>query len=539
MPRRKGERKNDDSIGVLDFETDPFLFGRIPHPFAACIYFGERDFSVLWEDDSRTDFLDRVARALRRMPKCTLYAHNGGRFDFNYLLEYANAGAIEIRNNRITRMAIGNVTLKDSFPLMPFALEEFKKDKIDYAIFERRRRNTPSNRRRIVDYLIADCRYLRELLLGFREIVGPKDTIGASAFYQMRRLGIDIERLTDSHDAMLRPYFFGGRVQAFERGILDGPFQYIDINSAYPNAMLHEHAHGAEYTASRKLPKSPARLDRSFVRCIARSRGALPLRNADGTLSFPTTGAAEFCATGWEIRAGFETRTLEIDKVLDVWTPRQTISFRPFVETFYAKRLRAKREGDDVGRLAYKYLLNSGFGKFAQNPRDFKEYCLAPFGKRVKGYDWETDFGSVSLWSKPNYFGQGFYDVATGASITGFQRAYLWRGICQSKRVLYCDTDSILCKSTAVKRSDALGAWKSEGIVKRAAIAGKKLYGVEWADAKAHDGEKYKIASKGARLTWKEMLRLCRGEVVEWQNAAPTFSPTQGAHFIEREIRAT
>jgi hypothetical protein len=262
------------------------------------------------------------------------------------------------------------------------------------------------------------------------------------------------------------------------------------------------------------------------------------VRQDNNTLSFPHVEGAEVFATGWEIAAGIRTRTLRIRKVIESWIPCSYISFRDYVDNFYALRDAARKSGDEVKRLAYKYLLNSGYGKFAQNPREFREYVLAPYGKAVRGYEWETDFGAVSLWSKPSYCGYGFFDVATGASITGFVRAKLWEAICASKGVIYCDTDAIICSTSKVATGDALGNWKFEGDITRAAIAGKKLYGIEWKDPKAHKGQRYKIASKGARLDWSDMLALCRGETITWENEAPTFA-INGAHFIKREIRAT
>ncbi len=528
----KGRSEND--IGILDFETDPFLAGRVPYPFAACIYFSDSDFALLWDTDSSRNFIERVIDAVRQLPACVLYAHNGGRFDFHFLIEYATRGTIKIRNGRIVEMKIGNVLLKDSFPLMPFALEEYKKTKIDYRIFEKTRRDLPRNRRRIEAYLFDDCKYLRELLLGFRAVVGIKDTIGGCAFFQMRQLGLEIKSLNETHDDHFRQFYFGGRVQAFSLGIHKGKYDYLDINSAYPFAMLQRHAHGTEYAVSQELPSLSA-LGNCFVECIALSKGALPLRASDGSLSFPY-GRFEFKATGWEIAAGLETGTLEIDRIINVWIPQTFICFDEYVKTFFALRQKAKDDGDDVKRLAYKYLLNSGYGKFAQNPREFKEYKLADYGDYVKGFVWESDYGAVSIWSRPSYHGFGFFDVATGASITGYVRAMLWRAVCASSNVLYVDTDAMLCESSAVPTGEELGQWKLEGVVKCAAIAGKKLYGVQW--EKPKKGERYKIASKGARLTWREMLLLCDGDEVTWQNAAPTFS-ISGAHFITRRINAT
>lgn len=530
MAKQKGENA-DESIGVLDFETDPFKAGRVPFPFAACIYFGPKDFAVLWEADSRQDFIGRVIRFIRRLPECVLYAHNGGRFDFHYLLEYAASGSIQIRAGRVTQFRIGRVTLKDSFPLMPFALEEYKKTKINYDHFEARVRER--YREEITTYLIDDCRYLRELLLGFRAVVGGKDTIGACAFLQMRKMNIAIENMSEPHDELFRQYYFGGRVQAFEHGVHVGPFKYLDINSAYPFAMRSSHPHGAEYQHSKRLPTGES--GAWFARVVADSAGALPIRADDGTLGFPHE-RNEYYATGWEIKAGLQTRTLKIHKVIDVWRPKSFINFEEYVDTFFALRQKAKASGDAVKRLAYKYLLNAGYGKFAQNPRDFKEYRLAPYGEPVRGFEWETDFGAISLWSRSSYIGRGFYDVATGASITGFVRAMLWRAICASSRVLYVDTDAMLCKASRVPMGDALGQWKVEGIVSRAAIAGKKLYGVEW--EKPEDGKRHKIASKGARLTWREILQLCAGKSIIWTNDAPTFS-ISGAEFITRRITST
>jgi hypothetical protein len=523
-------------IGTIDFETDPFLFGRVPYPFAVCIYFSDRDYSLHWEPN----IIEKTIRALMHLPKCILYAHNGGKFDFHYLLEYADKENILIRNSRIVQMQIGRATLKDSWPLMPFPLEEFRKTPIDYAIFNAHRRNSQRNKARIKSYLVDDCRDLLELVTGFRAVVGPKDTIGSAAFYQMRECGIRIKSLNEAHDDTFRPYFFGGRVEALQKGIHRGAYKYLDINSAYPYAMTFNHPHGNDYLSGERLLARNI-LGPCFVHCRAYSHGALPFRAEDGSLSFPDVPfKQDYFATGWEIAAGLDTKTLKIDRVHQVWIPQTFICFREYILKFFALRQQAKRENDPIKRLAYKYLLNSGYGKFAQNPRDFKTYMLAEFGDDVPGYDWESDYGNICLWSQSSYDGFGFFDVATGASITGFVRAMLWRAMCQSKDVLYVDTDSMICKSSRVHIGEELGQWKLEGQVKKCAIAGKKLYAVDWGrpvDRKNPDS-RYKIASKGARLTFRQILALCDGKSIIWKNDAPTFSLT-GAHFVEREITAT
>lgn len=520
------------NIGVLDFETDPFRAGRIPSPFACGIYFADEQYHLFWGMDCDL----RVVEFLHTLPRCVLYAHNGGKFDFFFLIEHAETGTIKVRNGRIFEMQIGRVTLRDSWPLMPFPLEHYRKTKIDYSIFEFPIREDRANKIRIQHYLFDDCKNLYDLLIGFHAIVGPKDTIGSAAFYQMRKLGIEIESLNETHDEVFRPYFFGGRVEAFAKGVFNGgKYDYFDINSAYPFAMLHNHPHGADYQHKRTLPKDK-KLGQCFVKVFAESAGALPFRSADGGLCFPHDNNIYF-ATGWEIIAGLETGTIKIKNILDVWIPSRTITFGPFVEHFYDLRAKAKRDGDLIAYLAYKYLLNSGYGKFAQNPRDFKEYLLHPFGEypNDQTWEWETDYGGISLWSRSNFDGFGFYDVATGASITGFQRAMLWRGIKRAKDCLYCDTDAILCRGADLEIGQKLGQWKHEGSANEACIAGKKLYALR---GKFGD-EKEKIASKGARLTYGEIKSLCNGKTVTWENQAPTFSATVGAHFVKRRITST
>lgn len=524
-------------IGTLDFETDPFKFGRVPFPFACGIYFSDTDYTALWEPN----IIEKTVKALRKLPRCTLYAHNGGKFDFHFLIEESNCGEIVVRNGRVVQMQIGEVTLKDSWPLMCFPLEAYRKTKIDYNRFTKNRRG--KHKSEIISYMIDDCRDLLTLLIGFKAIVGNRDTIAAASFQQMKKLGIEIVSTNEQHDEMFRPYYFGGRVDAFKRGIFKGKFKYVDMVSSYPYAMLQEHPSGTDYRVHKRIKGITGN---SFVHCVAESQGALPLRAEDGSLSFPHTNESEFMVTGWEILAGLDTKTVKIKKLIEVWTPQNTISFRPFVLKFFAMKAESKANGDKIAELAYKLSLNAPYGKFAQNPRDFKDYLLAPYGidpnskKEPDVWQWEADFGGVSLWWRSSYDGHGFYDVCTSASITGLGRANWWRAYCTSKGVLYGDTDAMICKGTQVSLGSRLGQWKIEPCptcnkstkVIEARIGGKKLYGIKYSCGHTV------VHSKGARLTWCEMLDVCKGKIVQWQNPAPTFS-LAGPHFLERNITST
>lgn len=522
----KKAAKNPD--GVLDFETDPFKHGRTPRPFAACILFPAVDPVLFWH---RTDCAAEVADYIREMPKCTLWAHNGGKFDFHFLLEYAEPGLIEYRNGRVVKFKIGRVTLRDSYPLIPVPLAAYKKTKINYRKFERRVRH--KHRDEITAYLIDDCRDLMELLRGFRVIVGEKVfTVGAAAFASMKDLGYLIPSGNQAHDLKFRSWFFGGRVEARRLGIIKGPFEYVDINSAYPFAMLHEHPAGFDYAHGYELPKKAGPW---FARVTAVSSGALPVRAEDGILYYPCDDyAREYETTGWELIAGIETGTLKILEVLEVLVPNKTRSFDRFVNKYWKERQAAKKRGDKISEIAYKLTLNSGYGKWAQNPANFKQYRVDEIGEDPgEPWDYCDDIGACkSLWEKPANVGEwGYYDVAVAASITGFVRAMLWRAICASDDVIYCDTDSMICRCANVPIGAALGQWKLEGMASLAAIAGKKLYALDMADGTQH------IASKGAQLTAIEIKFVAKGGKVVWKNEAPAFHPVKGARFTVRNIQ--
>jgi len=518
----RAKRKN----GTFDSETDPFLFGRVPEPFVFGVYV-ENEFKYFWGKKCIKKFVDYLM-TLRNQ---TLYAHNGGKFDFHFLIDYVNKEEIKIINGRIAEMWIGDVILKDSFLLMPFALAAYKKTDIDYNKFETGARE--KHKTEIVNYLKDDCIDLHTLLTGFHDTLGNHLTIGGAAFANMKKLGIQINAGTEANDERYRKYFFGGRTQAFEKGdFKNRPFYYIDINSAYPYAMCHQHPHGYKYQLTTKLPRR--KLTCEFISFIGKSIGALPVRTGDGTLDYPVDHVSRlYHCTGWELQAGLDTKTISIERIIQVHIPLQKQTFKKFVDYFYPLKNRAKKSGDFINELAFKFCLNSGYGKFATDPRKFKDYRLAEYGDYLDDYGWDFDIGSVSVYSRGAYTGRGFYDVAVGASITGFVRAYMWRAILTVKKPIYCDTDSIICESFNRKKlviSDKLGDWSLDAKGDKFAIAGKKLYTY-------HDGEKWHTRSKGAKLTSLEVRSLCHGKSVKWRNDAPSFNLRYGARFTERLIK--
>ncbi len=153
-------------------------------------------------------------------------------------------------------------------------------------------------------------------------------------------------------------------------------------------------------------------------------------------------------------------------------------------------------------------------------------------GSGVEGWNFNSMLGKWALVYRPlAEEKQNYYNLATGASITGAQRAEMMEAIINVKDPLYCDTDSIVCRSKGSLRTGTeLGCWKKEADCVSGAIAGKKLY------AFLSTMGKYKIASKGVRLTAHEIIKVAKGEEIEAENIAPTFTIQKEPYLMKRKI---
>jgi len=530
------------SIAVLDFETDPFEYDKKPDPFACGLYTGA-SFLYFWGDDCAQQAMDHVAT----LPgKFVIYAHNGGKFDFYFLLKWIK-GKVRIVNGRILQCQIGKHELRDSWAILPFPLREYEKDKIDYEKFKRDKRD--ANREEIIAYLKGDCVYLYDLVWQFMVRFGESLTIGAMS---MRKLSErhPFERLKQEQDEFLRPFNFGGRTQCFKTGIIRGDYKVYDVNAMYPFVMANvKHPISNQYHVGDKITA-----DTCFVRFIGKNDGAIPFRGENG-LDF-TKEYGDFHATIHEIEAAQDLGLLRIDKIIYTVDFYERSDFKEYIDEFHALRREAQATDDKAGNLLYKFLLNSSYGKFSQNPENHWEYEISEH-ELEPPWELAETHGPYLLYKKPPKV-KRYFNVATGASITGAARSLLLRGIAGATVPLYCDTDSLICADLdAVIDARRLGAWKLEASGNCVAIAGKKMYAVFAVDQYAADyamsvkkklaeiplvpryGYCIKQASKGVRLTPKQIVQVATGETVEHFNPVPKFRRDGGATFLKRRIKMT
>lgn len=186
-----------------------------------------------------------------------IFAHNGGRFDFLFFMEYLRRTRnLECRliaqGPRITALKIahgkrGWITLQDSYTLLAYSLAELcdvfqpthakLRGTINFET-ERVDKNNPLHRQ----YLKHDCLSLYEIIEKYKQLpfirdVGIKLTrssVGMAAWRTTMKG--PIRCTTDGIQEFTRRAYAGGRCEIFRQVSSGG--KRVDVNSLYPSMML-------------------------------------------------------------------------------------------------------------------------------------------------------------------------------------------------------------------------------------------------------------------------------------------------------------
>ena len=541
--KQEKARKKERKIAVFDFETDPFKRGLIVKPFAWGFYDGDR-YEEYWGDDAAETFWIFL-QTLK--DSHLIYAHNGGKFDFLFLLRYFSKQHCKIINGRIVSIHALTHELRDSYAILPVPLKQSgNKKEIDYDKMERGRRWR--HKKEILAYLYQDCVALYDMVIQFRANLGTGLTMAGTATRLLRAITPEkVEQLTLEQDKDFRQFFFGGRVECFEKGIVKDNLKLLDVRSMYPSVMKSNlHPIGNRYVESTDFDDNS-----DYVQLDCFSNGAFPLRDKNG-LAFPKTRGV-FFVTGHELRAAMELRLVNITRIIRAITFTRRGNFQQFVDEYTRLRKQATDAGDEIGKLHYKLVQNSSYGRFALNPEKLYTWMIQHVGAASPGDEWEPYSGGndVIFWRKKvsDYEKmRAISNVATGASITGAARARLLYAIHSADRKIYCDTDSIIARSIDVPEDDGqLGSWQLEALGNKIAVAGKKLYAM-FGEQPVNENEKkkriklygdetcIKLASKGVRLTAQEIVRVCCGDTVTWRAETPSMGLDGSQTYMERRV---
>lgn len=562
QPKRRG--KTVKRMATIDCETDPFSGpGNPVRPFCWGFYNGST-YHQFWGTDATAELLAHIKSL--DYPH-VIYAHNGGKFDFTFMLDAIEPEVFCIGTRIVKALIIGESgiehEIRDSFSIIPEALDfASEKTVIDYGIMAKTKRD--KHKAEILAYLKDDCTLLYKYVETFRKEFGNVLTMASASMAKLNlsmkgrsRKGKTLqcyERLTEAQDAELRPYYYGGHVECFKRGVFeapsDEPFVLVDINSSYANVMRNMlHPISAGYVKG--LREITSKTD--FALIDATSKGALPIRDQKTKeLLFPH-GRFLFQATGHEIRMALQLGLLTIHRLHDAWEAYERVSFADFIDHYYRVRLEAKAKGEAIYALFWKRIMNGAYGKFAQNPRKFKDTMICRPNDEAPDSSWSLAerYELMDIYTRQSdqqRAWRSYLNVGTGASITGGARAELLRGISQAEGVLYCDTDSIICKRfNGLSDASQLGAWKVETSAHTVAIADKKMYALWGAATGGTEGDKrfkaygdtacVKLASKGVRATAADIMALARGQTVEFVPLAPTIKLDGSQVWTNRRLK--
>lgn len=585
VARQRKSRRKTRRVAVCDFETDPAEPGRRMEPFSWGFYDGSL-YQHYWGSNAAL----RLVEFIRDLDEeHIIYAHNGGKFDYQFIVEHFEAKILFI-GSRIARAFIkGNRVgkdgkplmheLRDSFSIVPVTLADAG-DKFEFDYMKMAAGKRDRYRKEILDYLKQDCTELYRIVMMHRETFGPALTMASAAMQKLNQIMTPeghpdpktftiYERMAPSVDQTYRAWYFGGRVQCFQKGLVHATpgntLKIFDVTSSYPWSMKSQlHPIGSSYEITREITS-----ETDFALIDAYNNGALPVRKEDGSLDFPI-GRGTFHATIHEINAGLEIGWLKIHRVLHARQCAKKTTFAKFIDHYFGLRQERKqwcRENGvspdhDPFVLFWKLVQNGAYGKFSQNPRKFKDHVIVLPDQeppsRFHGWAPVHVLPEMEIWGRsteamfPGALARSFLNVGTGASITGAARATLLYGLAAATRAVYCDTDSIVCEGldetkVRVHPSD-LGAWKFESVGERIAICEKKLYaffGQKSTDEKEHkrrmkkygDATCIKIASKGVALKASEILEVAKGETVTHTALFPSLKPDGRQVTVTRRIR--
>lgn len=315
--------------------------------------------------------------------------------------------------------------------------------------------------KRDVEIIMTACinwfKFIRDYGLG-----GFAPTIASQAFRTFRHRFLHTEILIDDNDDALklaRSGVFGGRTECFEIGKLSGDVYKVDYNSMYPSVM-HDNLYPTVlcgYGDSVSLKKLAEHLGSYCVVARVTVVTVEPIypKHYNSRLIFPV-GEFETTLSSPELIYGLAQG--HIKKVHEIAIYFRANIFAGYIGFFHQLKQKAEAAGDMVLRGQCKLLLNSLWGKFAQQGRFYTKIGPDPENRIKVWADYDVDddklhhfraFGGI-LEMKTDDPESRYSHPAISAHVTAHARLKLYTAIKKAgvDNVYYCDTDSIWCNRT-------------------------------------------------------------------------------------------
>lgn len=488
----------------------------------------------------------------------TLYAHNGGGWDYlslvEYLLREKGASLSAMLSGSTVIGFIGEVggrkiRLLDSLRLFFASLEKvgkaFSPESPKLAIDAKPESLWETDRLTFWRYLRQDTETLYHSLKRFEDIVNSIALIGelgmtlASTSMRVFRRKYLKEPIpiptSDKLRAFLRAGYRGGRVECFRKGYCKS-LRVYDVNSLYPYCMS-KYAVPTTNVGVWTKTFTPGSTGVYRVRFTHRPKLTIPLfqgNPAKGTYYAPELEKALELGYKFDVLEGYRFES-------------SGIIFAEFVRELYA--IRSTDKDGPLGQ-ACKLLMNSLYGKFGESPDKKALVCYSSFDDlsrlcregTVEIID-ETRGIAIQTIEKQS----ANEHVGIAGTITSAARVELYNAIeSASGRVWYADTDSVHTEGTIANSGQNIGQLKLE-FQGEAAYAGRKLYALRSVDIEKVRAKGIRVKKNvkddlGCLLNFAELERVARGatKLCQFKSAATLREVVAGktaCRFLERRRR--
>ena len=509
-------------IATFDIETFGLEAG---DSYATGFYDGKNYYS--WEGINTTleSFIDHYLKFKYRSYTC--YAHNGGKFDFLYLMhaiktKLPNAQLIPIMQGaRIIQLTIKDKnnhkwTFKDSYPIFSTTLKKLLQDfkcETQKGDFDHNKIN-PNNWKTLAPefrpYLQADCKGLHEALTKF-EIqtlietgVSLKNicttaqlamrTYRKKFFPQTKIMEINNYQASEKN---IRKAYYGGRTEIFKQK--GENLNYYDVNSLYPDVMRNNDMPIGIPIKSFDMEINDFGIAYAEVTCPnyinipvlprkAKIQGQKKLFFPQGTWS------------GWYCTPELQ-KALEIGYTIKIhygYKFQRARMFNEYIDYFYEKKKTTERNSPQ-NQLA-KLCLNSLYGKFGQR-RERKKLIFNPTS--TTGMTCLDAYGDSNCWQENTHSDSTSILPAIACFVTCYARLKLYSYLEHDDSVCYCDTDSIITNKVH-KTGKELGQLKLEKQIMRAIFLRPKTYYLETSEGETDIKAKGYLESHRKKLTYQD-----------------------------------
>ena len=496
--------------------------------------------------------------SLNKKTKLYIYFHNLGGFDgifiSNYISKnleefYKKKSKIIIRNSRIYKIKINNITFLDSFHIIPMSLNNIsniilKEKKIDFKKINEitiKEINNEIYNKEINNYLYKDVELLYKIINKIFIIINNKfnielynhTTISSLAFkifndkYNKKDICWNNDFNTYNY---IKEAYHGGITNVF-KPIGENIYGY-DINSLYPSVMKDQYMPVGEPVWEKKPKNIDINKFFGFIRLkikINQNQYIPPIITKNKNKLILFTGEKIITIFSEELLFALKEKRCEIIEIYSAVKFEKKKIFTEYVDDIYSLRIKSKTKAEN---LLYKLLLNSLYGRFGMK-LDFlhtlilsqKELNILEDNKiKIKSYITNefNDYVMINIESNENTLSRFIKNdeidkiirtplkkiskikiaIQISAAITSYSRIKLLKNIYNigENNIYYCDTDSIFTdkKIDDSLISNELGYFKMEYEKSKCIFLSPKTYIIK--------NEKEEIKFKGLPLEEKKKL---------------------------------